>query len=116
MTNHEPSDGEADRPHQRGSGLFPDPRVFRLGVVTAAVVLASVLAAHLQVALLVPGAFAVAAAADALEPLSIDQEWLGWRRPVDRTRVLLFIGWLALAFVALSLTTYVIDNHIFLCC
>jgi hypothetical protein len=112
VTDHEPGQGESNRRPRPGSGFRFDPRIFRLGVVTTVVVIASLLIAHVQLALLLPGAFAVAAAADALQPMSIDTEWLGWRRPVDRTRVLLSwrgYSWLSLGCRWLhmsSTTTY----------
>jgi hypothetical protein len=111
VTNHQPAERDADR---RRPPLYLDPRVLRLAIVTTVIIIASLLASRLQMALLLPGAFAVAVAADVLEPF--DTEWIGWRRSVDRTRVLLFIGWLLVAFAGLWLIGYVVDNHVFLCC
>jgi hypothetical protein len=107
---------DADRPRQRERLGFPlDPRVFSLAVATILVLItSSLLASRLNLALLLPGAFAVAMAADALEPF--ETEWIGWRRPVGRMRVLLFVGWSMVAFVGLWFVAIVFENHVFLCC
>jgi len=61
---------------------------------------------------LIAGALAVAAIADGLEPW--DTEWLGWRRRVDRTRVLMFLGWFVVALLWLLGARVAIDNQILL--
>jgi hypothetical protein len=69
-------------------------------------------AVYLPPVFLIAGAFAVAAIADGLELWDI--KWLGWRRRVDRTRVLMFLGWFVVTLFWLSGARIVIDNQILL--
>ena len=106
---------ESQRP--AGARYQLPPRLFRLAVVgTAMIMVGLFVVAYLSPFFLIVGAIAVALIADGVEPLAVDFHWLGWQRPVDRTRVLLFLGWFAVALVGLSFMRFVIEHQIVLCC
>src|SRR5437867_1319170 len=70
------------------------PRLFRLAILATLMVGVGMFAVvYLSPVFLIVGALAVAVIADGLEPMALDIRWLGWQRRVDRTRVLVFLGW-----------------------
>lgn len=79
------------------------PRLFRLAIVgTVTIGVGLFVVASLSPIFLIIGAIGVAVIADGVDPLAGDVRWLGWKRGVDRTRLLLFLGWFIVALVGLS--------------
>lgn len=104
-------------PRSAGARFQMAPRLFRLAIVgTVMIGIGLFVVAYLSPIFLIVAAIAVAAIADGLEPLAVDVRWLGWQRRVDRTRVLLFLGWFVVALVGLAAFRLVIEHQIVLCC
>ena len=111
MTVESHGSPDADRPEGYASGrLRLAPRVFWLVVLATLVGGLGVVGAAYAPVLLIPEALVVAVVADGLEPLT--GRWQGWRRGVDWTRVVMFLGWYVVALLGLSILSFVIDNRI----
>ncbi len=103
---------ETDQLDRNASGyLLLNPQVFWLVVLTTLVGVCGVLgAAYLSPVVLIPEAFVVAVVADGTEPFT--GGWQGWRRPIDRSWLAMFVGWYVVALFGLSLMGFVIRNRI----
>jgi hypothetical protein len=92
--------------------LWPTRRAYLMFLVGAAAVVATLAAARVSAAFLIVGAVGAAIFADGLEPF--DGGWIGFQRPVDLRRVLLFLAYFVVALVALGGIAVVFQQHVLL--
>ncbi len=85
------------------------PRIFLLVVRTLAA-LAMSLGVLANLIFIIPSGIAAALLIDGLD--ARHAKWRGWRRPIDRTRALLFAGWFCLSLLGLGVLTLTIENHV----
>src|ERR1700719_3840625 len=92
--------------------LWPARGGYVMFLVAAAAVVATFAAARVSAAFLIVGSVGAAIVADGLEPFH--GGWIGFRRPVDLRRVLLFLAYFVVALVALGGIAVVFQQHVIL--
>ena len=110
MTDHDFDRGNAE--NAESPTFWPPRRTFYLGLAVACVLAATVAAAQLSEGFLLLGALVAAVVTDAFDPFS--STWLGWSRPIDGRRALVFLFVFVGALFSLALFAFVIENKIYL--
>lgn len=101
-----------DADPEEAPALWPTRRGYLSFLAAAAAVAATLAAARLSAAFLIVGAVGAAIVADGFEPLH--GGWIGFRRPVDLRRVLLFLAYFVVALFALGGIAVVFREHVLL--
>jgi hypothetical protein len=96
----------------RSSAVWPSRRTFYTGLAVVCAVALTVAAAQANQAFLILGAVIVAAVADGFELRS--GTWLGWRRPVDGSRLIILAAAFVGAMVVLAGIAYAIEDKVYL--
>lgn len=111
MSSDSPENVSKQRADPEGSrSLWPTRRTYVLFLIAAAAVVATLAAARVSAVFLIVGAVAAAMVADGLEPFH--GGWIGFWRPVDLRRVLLFVASFVVALVALGGIAVAFQQHV----
>jgi hypothetical protein len=113
VSSDRPENGTSqDADPAESPALWPTRRGYVLFLAAATAAVATLAVARASAAFLIVGAVGAAIAADGLEPFH--GGWIGFRRPLDLRRLLLFLAYFVVALVALGGIAVVLQEHVLL--